>query len=195
MKKLPIELVFSILISNDIVRKSDAIIILEGDYYVRAYRTLELFRNGLGKYIVISGGVDDPRTGRIHSTQLANKLMSLGIPKRRIIVEGSSQNTRDQAMEVIRLAKQKKWKKLILVGSHFHQFRAFLTFLKAMEEQHYKIQIFNIPMRNISWFKKDHPITRLTLLHQEFEKIKEYKNHVVSFQKAIEYQKWKDTQK
>ena len=61
---------------------------------------------------------------------------------------------------------------MILVASAFHQPRAFLTFLKAIENSKIKLQIFNAPC-------KDYP-QKLDLFNLELKKIKEYqiKGHV-----------------
>ena len=58
--------------------------------------------------------------------------MSSGVPRDAIIHEKKSQNTREQAIEVINMAKANNWKKVILVATHEHQYRAYLTFLKEV---------------------------------------------------------------
>jgi len=98
----------------------------------------------------------------------------------------------------MKIVKEKKWKKIILVVSHFHQPRAYLAFLRAMKDLNFKIQIFNAPVRELSWFNKTSlNKNRLQLLEEELKKIKKYikKGHLVTIKEAIDYQKWKEKQK
>ncbi len=175
------------LVSSDIISKSDAIICLEGDGQERTKRALEIFKQGFAPVIIVSGGYDNPPFSIIAS-KMADYLLGQGVKKSEIIVEQISQNTRGQALEVMKMAKEKKWEKLILVASIFHQPRAYLTFLKAMDELGLKILIINASVEN------QHPSQEL--LDLEFKKIKEYgeKGHVFTFNQVFEYQKWKEQQ-
>lgn len=182
------------IVSGDIIKKSDAVVCLEGDGYNRLDWTIKLFQKGLAKRIVISGGYNNPLFS-IPAEKMAERLIKRGIPPERIILEKKSQQTYEQAVEVMKLAKEKKWKKIILVASQFHQARAFLTFLKAMKDAKLKIHIFNAPVRGLSWFEKTGlGLTRLQLLVEEFKKIDEYmeKGHLVTIKEAVKYQKWKE---
>ncbi|MDP3900347.1 MAG: YdcF family protein [bacterium] len=185
------------LVYNDAVRKSDAVICLQGDGYERVGQTVKLYQEGLVKYIVISGGVKNSPAA-VLTLKMAEKIRQKGVAKSRIIIEENSQNTRDQGVEVMKLAKKNNWQKIILVASHFHQPRAYLTFLKTMQGAKLKIQIFNAPARELSWFDKTlWGPSRLKLLMEELKKIAEYKKkgHVANFEEAIAYQAWKEKQK
>lgn len=184
------------IVSNDFVLKSDALICLEGDGCNRAKETLRLFKKKLAKNIVISGGYNNPPFS-IPAEKLVKFFLEKGVPSKSIILEEKSQNTLEQAKETMKIAKERKWKRIILVASHFHQLRAYLTFLKAMEDLKIKIEIFNAPPNNLSWFERTAAgFNRIKLLEKELKKIKEYqkKGHLVLFPKAIEYQKWKEKQ-
>lgn len=188
---------FLAIVYNDLIKKSDAVVCLEGDGYNRIDQTVKIFISGLAKNILISGGFTGRPPFTIPAVELAKKIHN-NIPKNKIIIEGNSQNTFEQGVEVMKMVKIKKWKKIILVVSHFHQPRAYLTFLKAMQNAKLKIQIFNAPARDLSWFKKTAlGKSRVGLLKDEFNKIDEYfkKGHLTSINKAIEYQKWKEKQK
>lgn len=187
---------FIILASNDAPKKADAAILLEGDGYVRVPEAVRLWKDGVTKYIVPSGGVDDVKEGKCGASLLAKKLVRLGVPAKKIILEEKSTQTRTQALEVLTLAKQKKWHSIIIVASHFHLYRAFLTFLKVASETKMKILIYNSPAKDLSWFEKTLWGKRADLLHSEFEKIEEYrqKGHVASYQDAIKYFIWRESQ-
>ena len=186
-----------VLVSNQPLKKAEAIICLEGDGYNRIPKTFELFQKKWAKWIVVSGGLNKPPFS-IPAKKMKLSLVKKGIPASRIILEEKSQNTYMQATEVMKMAKKRKWKKIILVASSFHQPRAYLTFIKAMNNEKMKVQIINAPADNLPWFKKTSlGKNRFNLLVEEFKKIKKYykKGHSVSFEQAIAYEKWKEGQK
>lgn len=182
------------IVYNDIIKKSDAIVCLEGDGYLRAEKSVELFNKGLAKKIVVSGGYKKEPFS-VPAKELKEYLLKKNIQQEDIILEEISQNTFEQAREVIKIIKEKEWQKIILVASHFHQPRAYLTFLKAMKDEGLELLIFNAPAREISWFEKTAlGKNRLELLEEEFKKIDDYteKGHLLSLEAAIEYQKFKE---
>ena len=183
--------------SNDMVKKSDAVIWLEGDGLARLDEVLRLYRAGLADFIVASGGVNDPqRSVAIPALELAEALYKEGIPRAKIIIEGASQNTFEQGTEVMKIVAQKGWKKIILVASHYHQVRAWLTFLQTMKNAGLKIEIYNSPARDLPWFQKIVNKNRKELFEDELKKIDEYrvKGHIYPIEDALKYQEWKEKQ-
>src|SRR3989344_4220099 len=120
------------LIFNEPLEKTEVIICLEGDGRNRISHTVDLYKQGWAKQIVVSGGLNKPPFSR-PAWQMGKLLIKKGVPASKIIVESNTQNTYEQAKEVINLAKKQKWSKIILVASAFHQLRAFLTFIKVMD--------------------------------------------------------------
>jgi uncharacterized SAM-binding protein YcdF (DUF218 family) len=189
---------FIVLVSNDTLKKSDAIIILEGDGLNRLSHGAFLFKEHWAPTVVISGGINKPPHS-LPAKEMLPELLKFGVAEGSILLEEKSMNTREQAVEIIKLAKDKKWQSIIIVASHYHQYRAYLTFLKGMEEVGLKISIINSPARDLKWFKGDESAggKRADILEKEFEKIEEYslKGHIASFEDAVEYQKWKEEQR
>ncbi len=183
------------IVSNELVKKSDAIVCLEGDNHLRTKKAWELLKSEMASIIVVSGGLKGS-LGSIPALEMADYLKKKGVPDDNIIVESASKNTYGQAQNVIKIVKERKWKKIILVASAFHQPRAFLTFLKAVRDYKVEIKIFNAPAKHLWFEEKELGLSRLELLSGEFKKIKEYqkKGHVVSIKEALEYQKWKEKQ-
>lgn len=184
---------FLCVISNDSLKHADAIVILEGGGFVRAADGVELYREGWAPCVVYSGGAVDPNQDIYPADRALPELLEMGVPKAALIMEGQSQNTRDQAVEVMKIVKEKGWP-IILVASHYHQYRAFLTFLKAMKEADLNISLYNAPVRDLPWFEHDPcfnkgPVRRINLLQGEFERIPLYieKGHVASFEEAMAY--------
>jgi len=176
--------------------KADAMVCLEGDGQERAKEALRLFNQGWAPLIIVSGGNNKIKFS-VPADKMADYLIKNGIPENKIIIESGSQNTKEQAEQTMGIVKTKGFKKIILIASNFHQPRAFLTFLKGMENARMNIVIINAPVRDLSWFDNNvFEKPRIDLLQDEFLKIKEYseKGHVFSIDKAIEYQKWKEKQ-
>lgn len=187
--------IFIALVSNEKLKKADAIVLLEGDGYFRVSWAVELYKRKWAPKIVASTGIDDKGYGSFPN--LEKKLKEYKVPNKDIIVDAKSRHTREQAINIIEMATRKKWKKIILVASHYHQYRAGLTFLKVMQEKEIKIQIINSPVRDLNWFSKNSWGTRFNLLKAEFERIEKYRKlgHLATYKDAIAYQAWKEKQK
>ncbi|MBF0205446.1 MAG: YdcF family protein [Oligoflexia bacterium] len=186
--------IFIALVDNDFLQISDAIVLLEGDGPFRIKHAIELFTGGWAKNILLSGGNINFAYGSYPLTMFLPEFYNKDIPKKSIICESVSQNTREQAIETLKIAIAKKWKKIILVASAYHQYRAYLTFLSVFLKSDEQITIINSPVKQLSWFSKNEWGDRYELLFQEFKKIEQYrmKGHIASYQEAIEYQRWKE---
>lgn len=187
---------FIALVDNDCIRKADVIVLLEGDGLNRCEKAANLFKQGWADKILFSGGICDYSYGSYPIIDILPHLLSFGIKPGDLIVEKNSQNTREQAEFVIELAIENNWKKLILVATHDHQYRAYLTFLKRVFEVDKSIMLFNAPARNLPWFQETGWGTRFGRLEAEFDRIEKYSElgHVASFNEVIDYQRWKETQ-
>jgi len=187
---------FIVLVDNDCIKKSDAIILLEGDGLNRIQKAVELYQLGFAETLVFSGGITNYDYGSMPFSCVYPELINTGVPPSAIIHESKSQNTREQAIEVVKLANLKSWKKLILVASHYHQYRAYLTFLKELLDSNRNIILYNAPAKDLSWFEETVWGKRFDLLGDEFDRIEKYTqlSHLSSIDEAIEYQKWKEQQ-
>ena len=184
------------IIDNDILRKSDAIVLLEGDGLHRYQKTVDLYNQGWANKIIFSGGITDYEYGSFPFSEVLPHILETGVPKECIIHESRSLNTKEQATEVVRIAREKNWNKLILVASHEHQYRAYLTFLRQVLNLDIPIILYNAPARNLGWFKDSGWGIRYERLELEFQRIEKYAKlgHLASFKEVIEYQKWKEQQ-
>ncbi|KKP26341.1 MAG: hypothetical protein UR14_C0002G0117 [candidate division TM6 bacterium GW2011_GWE2_31_21] len=187
---------FIVLVSNDMLKKSDAIILLEGDGFFRIDKALELYLQKWASFIVISGGIQNLDKGSFPAAQLYEALVKKNVNDSDIIIEDMSLNTREQAENIIKLSQENGWKRIIIVASHYHQYRAFLTFLKVVLDKKIDLEIINAAVSDLAWFENLKWGVRFELLKEEFEKIKKYKKvgHVATFQEAINYFKWKELQ-
>lgn len=187
---------FIALVDNDILKPSDAIILLEGDGLNRYQKTVDLYNSGVSDKIVFSGGIVDYKYGSFPFSDVLPHILQTGIPCEAIIHEDQSLNTREQAVEVIKLSIKNNWKRLILVASHEHQYRAYLTFLREVLDTGSDIVLYNSPVRNLGWFKESDWGVRYERLEQEFVRIEKYSElgHLATYKEVIDYQKWKELQ-
>jgi len=182
------------IIDNDCIMKSDAIILLEGDGYHRYSKAAGLYRDGWADKIVFSGNITDYEYGSFPLSDVLPHILETGVPREAVIHENISLNTYEQAREVLDLARKNDWKKLILVASHEHQYRAYLTFLRQVLDMDIGILIYNSPARNLGWFVNSGWGVRFDRLEIEFDRIDKYSKmgHLATYKEVIDYQKWKE---
>lgn len=182
--------IFLVIVNTQQLQKADAVILLEGDGFVRIDKACGLVNNGWADFLVFSGGIYDVSNRSFPFEKCEDKILASGINKTKIILEEKSQHTRQQAEEITKLCLSKGWRKIILVATHYHQYRAFLTFLKVLEEQKLKdsIHIINAPA-TANWFEETNSGTRVSSLESEFEKIDKYTNlgHISTYENALLY--------
>ena len=103
---------------------------LELDAHVeRLLRAWELVRAGKARVVLVSGGTLAPQRGDVpEADRLAAKLVAWGVPSAQIVAEGSSRNTRENAIESSRIAAARGWHTLLVVTSAAHMPRALGCF-------------------------------------------------------------------
>ena len=183
------------IIDNDCLTPSDAIILLEGDGFFRFQKAVDLYKRGMAKKIVFSGNIIDKDYGSFPFEEVKPFILEGGVPEEDLIHEDVSQHTRQQDMEVVKMAMENGWKKLALVASHEHQYRAYLTFLREVLDTKSGIILYNAPVRNLNWFVDSGWGIRFERLSAEFERIERYSEmgHLANADEVIEYQKWKES--
>ena len=184
------------IVDNDCLSTSDAIILLEGDGFDRFRKAVSLYKQGKAPKIVFSGNITDYDYGSFPFAEVLPRMLEAGVPEDDIIHEDKSLNTREQAVEVVRMAQERGWKKLILVASHEHQYRAYLTFLREVLDSKSGITLYNAPARNLDWFVDKGWGARFERLEAEILRIEKYSEmgHLANAQEVIDYQKWKEAQ-
>jgi uncharacterized SAM-binding protein YcdF (DUF218 family) len=116
-------------IVEDTLERSDAILVLSDDnfYADRATRASQVFRQGLAPVVVASGRRLRPYAGV--AELIEHDLIERGVPKDKILrVPHDADNTREEAITLAQIAKQKKWHSVIVVTSNFHTRRARYIF-------------------------------------------------------------------
>jgi uncharacterized SAM-binding protein YcdF (DUF218 family) len=180
---------------NDEPEKVDVIVFIEGDGSSRPEFAADLYERKFARRILVTG--ETVRRGarrRSRTEPVAQSLAKLGVWRKDILLEQESTNTREQALNILKIAKEKKWKKIMLLVPLYHQPRAYATFIQALNEMEYKVKIVNQHVRGLSWFTKTSHGYRTDLLKIELEKINVYleKGHVASMREILAYQRWKE---
>jgi uncharacterized SAM-binding protein YcdF (DUF218 family) len=114
---------------EDTLDRSDAIFVLSDDnfYADRATRASQVYRQGLAPIVVASGRRLRPYAGV--AELIEHDLIERGVPKDKILrVAHDADNTREEAITLAQVAKQKKWHSIIVVTSNFHTRRARYIF-------------------------------------------------------------------
>lgn len=183
------------IVDNDCLMDSDVAVLLEGDGFFRLQKAVELYKKGQVKKIVFSGNIIDKDYGSFPYEEAKPYLIAGGVPEEDLIHEDKSQHTRQQAINVINMAIDHGWKKLALIASHEHQYRAYLTFLRVVLDTNSGIILYNTPVRNLNWFVDSGWGMRYDRLLAEFERIERYSamGHLANAQEVIDYQKWKES--
>ncbi len=184
------------MLPNGPLEKADVIVVLEGDLLVRVVEGARLYKQGWAPLVVLSGGDEKQPAYAIPAKNMLPHLLKEGVPREAILLEEHSQHTRDQAVEIMGLAKQNEWRSVIIVASHYHQYRAFLTFLKAMREANLELRLINAPVRDLRWWDMTGRGLRASNLEVELQKIDKYRDelgNVASYEEGIEYLQWKES--
>ena len=183
------------VVDNDCLTDADAAVLLEGDGFFRWQQAVDLYKQGKVSRIVFSGNSLDRQYGSYPFSDIKPCIINSGISDSVLIHEDKSLNTHQQAVEIVKMAVENDWHKLVLVASAEHQYRAYLTFLREILDSKSNIILYNAPVRNLKWFEDSGWGTRFERLAAEFERIEKYslRGHLASVQEVVQYQKWKES--
>ena len=116
-------------IVEDTLEPSDAIIVLSDDnfYADRATRAAQIYRQGVAPVVVASGRKLRPYAGI--AELMEHDLVERGVPKDKVIrVPQEAQNTREEAIALSAIARERRWRSVIVVTSNYHTRRARYIF-------------------------------------------------------------------
>ncbi|MBI2989713.1 MAG: GNAT family N-acetyltransferase [Candidatus Magasanikbacteria bacterium] len=179
-------------IMSQTAEKSDVIVLLHGDRFDRCPKVLELYNAHYAPLILLSGNNilvgkgQRPGQEEVPLDEIKRWFTDQGVTEGAIMVDDHSMNTRDQALHVIDRALALNWKKMLLVGSTDHQLRAFLTFLKRVQEINWQGRIVNQGAHfEMDYVPGGRSQTVREILDDEIKKSKLYKEHLASPQSGI----------
>jgi uncharacterized SAM-binding protein YcdF (DUF218 family) len=119
------------------LKSSDAIVVLGGEPVIRAEHAAHLATNGLAPLVIISGSGDCESNRRV--------IVRHGVPTNHIELECASRTTQENALLTVKLLRERKCQRVILVTSWFHSRRALGSFRKYAPE----IEFISAPVQRI----------------------------------------------
>lgn len=118
--------------AEDQAQPSDAIAVFGAAQYVghpspvfhaRLDKVVSLYQRGMAPMIITLGGSADGRTGQTEGGVGRDYLLAQGIPYDHIIAETESISTEQQTEILADIARQRGWKRVIVVSDGTHLFR------------------------------------------------------------------------
>ena len=112
--------------------RSDAAFVLGGDAGDRVVRAAELNRQGLAGIFVLTGnedGTDEVRPAYLHWR--AQVLVGVGVAQGSIVLDATSSNSEEEAAFGLRLARERGWKRVMVVSDPPHMRRLSLLWGRA----------------------------------------------------------------
>ena len=177
--------------------KSDAIFILCSMDTRVAERGAELFKQGLGDYLIISGGAgkltkdifDKSEAQTFKDIAVAN-----GVPIDKIIAEDKSTNTGENVRFSYNLLLQKGLAphSLILVQKPYMERRTYATFMKQWPGTDTKISVTSPQLAYADYFNQACPRELvLNVMVGDMQRIKEYANQGLQIRQDIPANAWR----
>jgi uncharacterized SAM-binding protein YcdF (DUF218 family) len=143
----------------------------------RMMRTFELLHDGRARQVLITGGNIDTRPeALVEANVLAAQLEHWGIAPERIVKEGRSRNTRENALQSEPLIRAHGWKSLLLVTSAAHLPRAAGCFAAVgvrADTLAVDIRSSPLPPSKMSW------LPRMGALNQSTDMLRELAGRLV----------------
>lgn len=185
---------FSILLGNQFQGKADVLFLAAGDGNNRVPYVAKLYTDGFAPHIAIVSNDTRYDYGSSTSSDLAAELIKHGVPEDALYTEETADNSKSESVRMTELAKEKGWKKILLVTSPHHQYRVFLTWLQSMRDAGLELILINAPAP-LPWFANNPWGRRIDLLEDEMKRIEEYQRggDVASFADGVAYLEWKES--
>ena len=113
---------------------ADAIVVLGGNDGDRASRALELFKAGYAPKIVLTGLERGRASPPANLTWRAEYLVARGVPKSAVRFEVYSENSYEEAENILELMKKQGWHTVIAVSDPPHMRRLAWTWHRVFKE-------------------------------------------------------------
>lgn len=108
----------------------DAIVAVSGgDTNARTDEAIQLYKNNWSKTLIFSGAAED-KTGLSNAAAMEIRAEAQGVPASAIVLDESSETTKQNAEDSSAIFTDRNVKSIILVTSGYHQRRASLEFHK-----------------------------------------------------------------
>ncbi len=130
------------VIASQIPEKSDLIVILEGEHYIRINHAILLSEKGISKNIFFPG-ICLPENKKYYKKQIEEH------PFINFFSNSKTNSTYEEALRTKSFVKSHSFKKITIVTSPYHSFRSWWIFSKLIPDA----EIISTPVpENESWF-------------------------------------------
>ncbi|KAI0405642.1 DUF218 domain-containing protein [Xylaria palmicola] len=148
---------------TDIDQKADAIFCLCSLDTRVAERAAQLFLDGLGDYLIFSGGSGKLTHGRFDKPEaevFADVARRLGVPETALVVEPRSTNTGENVRYTHALLRERQLspRSLILVQKPYMERRTFATFMKQWPDPGVEIRVTSPRLAWREYPNADNPV-------------------------------------
>ncbi len=109
---------------------ADAIVVLGGDWQGRIQQGIRLYREGWAPLLLVTGGMAIA-PGRVQADYLAEVARRAGVPSQAILTQRESRSTWEDAALTVGLARERGWRRVLLVTSDWHSRRAAMVFRRV----------------------------------------------------------------
>lgn len=107
---------------------ADAVVAISGgDTSARAEEAIKLYKNGWGQFLIFSGAAAD-KSGPSNAKVMEQQAIEEGVDPNVIIIEETSETTKENAEETSSIFETRGIKSAIIVTSSYHERRALLEF-------------------------------------------------------------------
>jgi len=118
-------------------------------------RVAQAYHSGADFKVVINGLTEDVCQAKnlayLGYERWYNILVQFGVSRDDILVLEAAGHTGAEARNLLRLAKEYGWKKLVISSQPHHQLRCFLQAIALMDEEGWYPAVYNLPAPGISW--------------------------------------------
>jgi uncharacterized SAM-binding protein YcdF (DUF218 family) len=97
----------------------------------RLQAALDLYRAGLVRHVIVSGGVPMPGGGPTEAAWFHARLLEAGVDARHVTMEARATNTAENAAFALPILEAHGFRRVVLVMSDFEAIRAHLTARRA----------------------------------------------------------------
>jgi uncharacterized SAM-binding protein YcdF (DUF218 family) len=137
-------------------QKSDAIVVISGDEQMARFAEgVNLYRQGLGQFLVFSGAAFD--NGTSNADVMRSLAIARGVPQSAILEEPQGEDTWGNAIYTREVLEEHDLQSAILVTSPYHLRRAQVTFDAAYAGSGIQVMVHAAPdsqWRKLSWWQQ-----------------------------------------
>lgn len=143
------------LIVTDKLEKCDVIVALAYPRDMRVRHAVQLYQQGYGNYVAFNFGVgprshvpnifrnDPPDSPRAIAKNFAR---DRGVPPDRIITQGDTTGTYEEAVQLKSLMRQRGFRSALIVTSELHTRRAAMVFHKVFRGENVRLLFYGVPV-------------------------------------------------